>query len=463
MELGRSACARSLARCGTALVVSAVGGIALLAPTAIPTGASGPQLVAGPRCAQTAEFPYTSTVVGIAETQSGNGYWMVTQDGYVAACGDAPYLGQQTSLNAPIVGIAATPDGDGYYLVAADGGVFTFGDAQFRGSTGSLHLNEPVIGMAVDPTTGGYWLVAIDGGIFAYGAPFLGSTGSMTLNEPVIGMAAAHDGSGYWLAATDGGVFAFGVPYWGSTGSIHLNGPVVGIATDVETGGYWLVASDGGLFAFNAPFYGSTGSISLNARIVGLEASASGHGYRFVGADGGVFAYGTSSFYGTPVFAPRPVPQVTAVGDSIMLDYRDSLGIDVPGVSVDAAVGRQWSEGESILQRMKSQGRLGDEIVVGLGTNGPISDADFDTMMSILASARRVVFVNVHVDRPWQDPDNAVLARGATRYRNAVVADWATLAAQNPQWFGADGTHLGIDGPGAVALAALVSTRLTSG
>ena len=42
------------------------------------------------------------------------------------------------------------------------------------------------------------------------------------------------------------------------------------------------------------------------------------------------------------------------------------------------------------------------------------------------------------------------------RYRNVVVADWATLAAQNPQWFGADGTHLAIDGPGAVALASLV-------
>ena len=70
------------------------------------------------------------------------------------------------------------------------------------------------------------------------------------------------------------------------------------------------------------------------------------------------------------------------------------------------------------------------------------------------------MFVNVHVDRPWQDPDNAVLAHGATRYRNVAVADWATLAAQNPQWFGADGTHLSVDGPGAVALAALVSTTL---
>ena len=53
-------------------------------------------------------------------------------------------------------------------------------------------------------------------------------------------------------------------------------------------------------------------------------------------------------------------------------------------------------------------------------------------MMSILSGASRVVFVNVHVDRPWQDPNNAVLASGAARYPNVVVADWATLAAQNP-------------------------------
>ena len=463
MRPRRSACARRLEHRGIALASSIVGVFSFLAASTLPTGATESQRLVGPTCTQSAEFPYDSAAVGIAETQDGGGYWIVTQDGYVAACGDAPYLGQQTSLNAPVVGIAATPDGGGYYLVAADGGVFAFGDAEFRGSAGSLRLNEPVIGMAVDPTTGGYWLIAVDGGIFAYGAPFLGSTGSMALNEPVVGMTAAHDGSGYWLVATDGGVFAFGVPYWGSTGSIHLNRPVVGIATDVESHGYWLVASDGGVFAFNAPFYGSTGNMALNARIVGLEASASGHGYRFIGADGGVFTYGTSGFYGTPVFAPRPAPHVTAVGDSIMVDYQDSLRTDVPGVNVDAAVARQWAEGESILDGMKAQGRLGDEVIVGLGTNGPISDADFDTMMFILAGARRVVFVNVHVDRAWQDPNNAVLARGATRYRNVVVADWATLAAHNPQWFGTDGTHLGIDGPGAVALASLVSTTLTSG
>jgi hypothetical protein len=155
--------------------------------------------------------------------------------------------------------------------------------------------------------------------------------------------------------------------------------------------------------------------------------------------------------------------QVTAVGDSVMLDYQDPLKASIPGINVEASVSRQWSDGESLLQTLKTNGQLGADVIVGLGTNGPITDTDFDNMMSILGGASRVVFVNVHVDRPWQDPNNAVLANGATRYPNVVVADWATLAAQNPQWFGEDGTHLAIDGPGADALATLVASRLSSG
>jgi len=155
--------------------------------------------------------------------------------------------------------------------------------------------------------------------------------------------------------------------------------------------------------------------------------------------------------------------QVTAIGDSVMLDYQDPLEMSIPGVKVDAAVSRQWTDGESILQTMKAYGLLGADVIVGLGTNGPITNADFDDMMSILGGASRVVFVNVHVDRPWQDLNNAVLAYGAARYPNVVVADWATLAAQNPQWFGADGTHLAIDGPGADALASLVASTLSNG
>ena len=155
----------------------------------------------------------------------------------------------------------------------------------------------------------------------------------------------------------------------------------------------------------------------------------------------------------TTTTLPPPGPgfvagQVTAVGDSVMLDYQTPLQAAVPGISVDAAVSRQWDTGISILEQLKAQGQLGAKVVVALSTNGPITDADFDQMMSVLSGASRVVFVNDHVDQPWQDPNNAVLAAGAARYHNVVIADWATMAAQNPSWFGADGTHLAINGPG---------------
>jgi hypothetical protein len=200
-----------------------------------------------------------------------------------------------------------------------------------------------------------------------------------------------------------------------------------------------------------------------------LETSATSTSTHHLSATNRTTTSTTSTAPTTSTTTTRPagpgfnVGQVTAVGDSVMLDYQDSLQTSIPGVNVNAAVSRQWSDGESILQTLKADGQLGADVIVALGTNGPITDTDFDNMMAILGGASRVVFVNVHVDRPWQDPNNAVLANGAARYPTVVIADWATLAAQNPQWFGADGTHLAIDGPGAQALASLITSTLTNG
>ena len=154
---------------------------------------------------------------------------------------------------------------------------------------------------------------------------------------------------------------------------------------------------------------------------------------------------------------------VTAVGDSVMLDYQTPLEADIPGVDVEAAVSEQWAAGEEELTQLKAEGRLGAEVIVALGTNGPITATDFSDMMTVLQGASRVVFVNIHVDRPWQDPNNAVLAQGAANYPVVLIADWASLAAANPEWFGPDGTHLAIDGPGADALAQLITTTLATG
>lgn len=147
---------------------------------------------------------------------------------------------------------------------------------------------------------------------------------------------------------------------------------------------------------------------------------------------------------------------VTAVGDSIMLDIQPELTADLPGVSVDGLVSRQFQAGIAVVQADRAAGTLGKVLVVELGTNGNVSDADVDAMMRAAQGVSRVVFVNVDVPRDWAAGDNAVLAAGVARYPGvAVLADWYTLSAAHPEWFTADQVHL--NPAGATALAALIA------
>lgn len=158
---------------------------------------------------------------------------------------------------------------------------------------------------------------------------------------------------------------------------------------------------------------------------------------------------------------PATVPGgVYAVGDSVLIDAQGPLQACVPNIQVNAAVSRQWSDGEAILREVMAGTPPPSVVVVDLGTNGPITDADFDAMMSILKGAGRVVFVTVEVDRPWQDQVNGVLARGVSRYPSSVLADWQSLASQHPEWLYSDGTHLPIGGPGSQALAWVIASKL---
>jgi hypothetical protein len=142
-----------------------------------------------------------------------------------------------------------------------------------------------------------------------------------------------------------------------------------------------------------------------------------------------------------------------------MLDIQPYLQTDVPGVSVDGLVSRQFETGIAVVQADRAAGTLGSILVVELGTNGSVTSADFDAMMQASAGVKRVVFVNLDVPRSWEAPDNAVLAAGVARYPGvAVLADWYTLSTPHPEWFTADQVHLNPDG--AQAMATLITQSI---
>ena len=222
----------------------------------------------------------------IVPTDPEDGYYVFGQQGEITGFGNDNYLAylngaQYYNLNGSIVGMAPTPDGAGYWMVGSDGGVFSSGDAGFYGSTGNLHLNKPVVGMAATPDGKGYWFVASDGGIFAYGdAGFYGSTGAIPSTSRSSAWRRRRTGraTGWWRPTAGSSPTATPAST-ARPGGMPLNKPIVGMAATPDGNGYWLVASDGGIFAYgDAGFYGSTGSIHLNEPIVGMQPTPDGQG-----------------------------------------------------------------------------------------------------------------------------------------------------------------------------------------
>jgi peptidoglycan/LPS O-acetylase OafA/YrhL len=146
------------------------------------------------------------------------------------------------------------------------------------------------------------------------------------------------------------------------------------------------------------------------------------------------------------VDVPRPpvlltAPSVTAIGDSVMLGAAYTLAASIPGIDVDASVGRQADAAINLLSQRAASNLLGEVVLIHIGNNGTFTSAEFDQIMAI-AGNRKVIFLNLHVPRSWQDSNNAVIADGVSRYPNARLVDWQATGDAHPELFYNDSIHL---------------------
>ena len=158
-----------------------------------------------------------------------------------------------------------------------------------------------------------------------------------------------------------------------------------------------------------------------------------------------------------PAVDPAAVANVVAVGDSVLLGASPAVSGAIPGIRIDAKVGRQFNDVLDVVGWYEREGLIPSTLVVHAGTNGIFSDEDLDKLFEI-AGDRKVVLVNAKVGRPWQELVNQRLAAAADRHPNAVLVDWFGLATQHPDWFANDGTHLRPSG--AAAFAELIRSNL---
>jgi hypothetical protein len=133
---------------------------------------------------------------------------------------------------------------------------------------------------------------------------------------------------------------------------------------------------------------------------------------------------------------------VSAIGDSIMLGSSAYLKVLFPEMSIDAEVGRQVQAAPAIISRLKASGKLANTVVISLGTNGPMTEADINGILDQLGTERQVFWVTAYAPgKAWIDPVNKLIHAAAKTHANLHVVDWYYLAGGNDDWFADDGVH----------------------
>jgi lysophospholipase L1-like esterase len=96
---------------------------------------------------------------------------------------------------------------------------------------------------------------------------------------------------------------------------------------------------------------------------------------------------------------------------------------------------------------VKSINRLGEFVIIHLGTNNYVDQKTLDEIMVPLKDVDLVLFITAHVPtRAWQDPNNALVRAMPNAYGNVKVLDWYQVAEEHPEYLYGDKVHLNNEG-----------------
>ncbi|WP_421429701.1 acyltransferase family protein [Lactiplantibacillus plantarum] len=133
---------------------------------------------------------------------------------------------------------------------------------------------------------------------------------------------------------------------------------------------------------------------------------------------------------------------LTAIGDSVLLDVSSDLQDVIPGTVVQGRVGRQVTEVPGIINSLKSQGQLAHNVLLNIGTNGTITDDQAEQVVKLIGKNRQIFWVTAHVPtQSWQNQVNAQIAKTAKKHANVHVIDWHGRAQNQSGWFADDNVH----------------------
>jgi peptidoglycan/LPS O-acetylase OafA/YrhL len=142
---------------------------------------------------------------------------------------------------------------------------------------------------------------------------------------------------------------------------------------------------------------------------------------------------------------PRPVrylgAKVTSIGDSVMLASAPELAMAMPGIYINAQVSRAMIAGVALVQDLAASKRLRRVVIVGLGTNGPITLSQIQQLRRTIGPRRWLLLVNTFVPRPWEGEVNTTIGAAIRRYPNVMLINWHKAIEHHTDLLWSDGIH----------------------
>ncbi|MGG0655904.1 acyltransferase family protein [Rummeliibacillus pycnus] len=157
---------------------------------------------------------------------------------------------------------------------------------------------------------------------------------------------------------------------------------------------------------------------------------------------------------------PRSI-SVTAIGDSVMLSAATALQQQIPQIIVDAKVGRQAYDAIEVVNKLKQEGKLGEVVVLGLGSNGDFSETQMNNLLSAIGNDRHIYLVNTRVPRNWQDNVNRKINNAVKSHQNTKLIDWYNVTEGQYGLFYDD--HIHPNQEGEKYYTALISSEIAKG
>ncbi len=137
---------------------------------------------------------------------------------------------------------------------------------------------------------------------------------------------------------------------------------------------------------------------------------------------------------------------IIAIGDSVILDAKPYLEKLLPGIIIDGKVGRQMAQAQEVIDQLKANGKLGNRVIIALGSNGSFSAKQLKQLLTSLEDMQQIILVNTRVPKKWQNIVNSDLDKVASEFPNATIVDWFSASKGKDSFFCNDGVHLEREG-----------------